>query len=181
MSLIRRTADRFLRWSRKTRGRDSVSGERPAREECSARAHARGRRALLPLRRAQPHQRSEPGFDRRAAAGGEDADLLGQSQLASHAGRHHAPDARRRCQAGSGVRNFGVRIVLRMPAVHRGHRTGSRTTEDRQNPALLSAPEVSRSDDGSRANRVDGVTARAASVHRAQRAGVDGRVESVCP
>ena len=56
---IRRAADRLLRRSGKTRGRDSVSRKRAARAQRSARADARSRRALLPFRRAQPDQRSE--------------------------------------------------------------------------------------------------------------------------
>ena len=43
-----------------------------------------------------------------------------------------------------------------------------------QNPAVFSAPQVHRGDDGSRAHGAGGASARAAGVYRAQRAGFDG-------
>ena len=91
-----------------------------------ARAHAPGGGALLPLRRPQPDQRAMPGPDRGTAPGQPPAGLLGQSQLASHAGRYPAADGARGREAGAGHRDLGLLFLFRLPPVHREHRSGSR-------------------------------------------------------
>ena len=45
------------------------------------------------------------------------ADLLGQSQLAPAAGRHHAADEEGRRAPRAGLCDFGVQFVLGLPAV----------------------------------------------------------------
>ncbi len=56
----------------------------------------------------------------------EDPGLLGQSQLASDAGRHRAADARRRNSQRHRVRHFGVWILFRLPPVCRRCRSSPR-------------------------------------------------------
>ena len=68
----------------------------------------------------------------RAAA----ADLLGQPQLASAAGRHAAANGGRRRAARAGVRHQRVQLLLRLPAVSRGHRRAPSRRSDRRPPQV---------------------------------------------
>ena len=125
----RGAAAAVLRRPRGARGRDAVPRERHPRPRHPAGAARGGRRALPPLRRRQPDQRPEQGADRRAREGvrrgrHRAADLLGQPQLGALRRGHLAADGRRRHRARLRVRDLGLRLVLRLPAVPRGHRPG---------------------------------------------------------
>ena len=109
----------------------AVPGERHPRPRHPARAAGGGRRALPPLRRRQPDQRAEQGADRRGRDGPRrgrhrPARLLGQPQLGALRRGHLAADGRRRHRARLRLRDVGLRVVLRLPAVPRGHRPGPR-------------------------------------------------------
>ena len=116
-----------LRRPRGARRRDAVPGERHPRPRHPAGAAGGGRRALPPLRRRQPDQRPEPGAGR--GAGGELADA-GLDLPVYWGNRNWAPyvEDTWRQMAEDGIehayvlRHVGLRLVLRLPAVPRGHR-----------------------------------------------------------
>ena len=89
----------------------------------------RRRRALPPLRRRQPDQRAEPGADRRRRADSRGrhrpARLLGQPQLGAlrrgRLARRWPTDGIEHVYV---LPDLGLRLVLRLPAVPRGHRPG---------------------------------------------------------
>ena len=124
----------LLRRPRGARRRDAVPGERHPRPRHPARAARGGRRALPPLRRGQPDQRPEQGADRGAGEGARGgrrrpAGLLGQPQLGALRRGHLAADGRRRHRARLRLRDVGLRLVLRLPAVPRGRRPGPRRAD----------------------------------------------------
>src|SRR5262249_46206645 len=97
----------------------------------AAPAHARGRRALLPVRWPDTYQRSKSRSHYRSRAGirrkgTTPADLLGQSQLASTAAGYGSPDGWRWRKPRAGLRDLGVQLVLGVQAISRKPRTGAR-------------------------------------------------------
>ena len=113
----------------RARRRDAVPGERDPWTGRAARAAGGGGRAVPPVRRAQPDQRPEPRPARGArcrarAARPRPAAVLGQPELGALRRGRAAQDHRRRAPPGAGRVGVGVLVVLGVPAVPRGHRTG---------------------------------------------------------
>ena len=135
------------------RGRGAVPRERHPRPRHPARAAGGGGRALLPARRPLADQRPEPRAGRRdprgpRRRGDRPARLLGQPQLGPLPRRHGRADARRRGHPGGLLRDLGVLVVLRLPAVPREPRRGRGRARGRAaaRPAapLLQPPRLRR-------------------------------------
>ena len=126
---VRRRAAGLVRRSGTSRGRGAVPRERHPRPRDPTRAAGGGGRALLPARRALADQRPEPLARRRdprgpGRRGDRPARLLGQPQLGPLPPRHGRADARRRGHPRGVLRDVGVLVLLRLPAVPRGPRRG---------------------------------------------------------
>src|SRR3954463_9716120 len=127
----RGAARALLRRPRGPRRRDAVPRERHPRTRHPPGAARGGGPALPPLRRRQPDQRPEQGADRRPGEGvrggrAAPADLLGQPQLGALRRGRLGADGGRRHRARVRVRDLGIRVLFRLPAVPRGHRPGAR-------------------------------------------------------
>ncbi len=157
---LRRPAPALLRRPRGPGRRDPVPGERHPRAGHPQGTPEGSRRALLPVRRRQPHQRPEPhpagrppqGL-RRARSGS--AGLLGQPQLGAVPDGHPARDGRRRPPPRPRPRHQRLRLLLGLPPVPREPRRlarrppgrGPGAAEGRQAAALLQPPRLPGADD----------------------------------
>ena len=153
---VRRPAALLLRWPEQARGRGAVPAQRHRGQGHPGRAPRRGGRALLRVRRQEPHQRAEP----RAEGGARGrarrprhrpAGRVGQPQL----GAVHQRRGRRAGEAGRRARrrtrDQRLLLVLRLPPVPRGPRDHARQARAararrihgspvRQGPLLLQPP-----------------------------------------
>src|SRR5258707_7209344 len=127
--VLRSNPDSFVWRSGEASGCHPFSGKCIAREGCPARAHAERRRALLPFRWQEPHQRTEPEpdcrFEERAGGTSDRASgLLGKPQLLSPFGRFAIADEARSRKKSSRFLYLSVQFLFRLSSVSREYCRG---------------------------------------------------------